>query len=86
MTYNPNLIIPPEVMQACQTLQVFAAKHDPSGTGQWQIGGLGPVFGLQRQLDLAKTALGSIARSYPETEEGQALAETAREALKEISQ
>lgn len=47
-TYDPNLIVPLEVIQAVQTLEVFARKHSTSD--DWQIGGLGPVFALRRQL------------------------------------
>lgn len=47
--YDPSLTVPPEVMQAVQTIREFATKH---GTGDnWQVAGLGPVFPLQRQLD-----------------------------------
>lgn len=41
MTYDPNLIVPYEVIQAVQTVFEFARKHDPSDN--WQIGGLTPV-------------------------------------------
>lgn len=48
MKYDPNLVVPAEVMQAVQTVRRFAAQHDT--TDDWQIGGLGPTHHLQRQL------------------------------------
>lgn len=53
--YDPNLVVPPEVVKAVQTIREFAAKHSTGNS--WQIGGLGPVSTLQRQLD-AVTATG----------------------------
>lgn len=48
MIYDPNLVVPPEVIQAVQTIREFAAKH--SSGADWQVGGLGPVFPLQQQV------------------------------------
>lgn len=48
MKYDPNLVVPVEVIKAVQTVTSFAATRAPGD--DWQIGGLGPVFALQRQL------------------------------------
>lgn len=41
MMYDPNLVVPPEVIQAVQTIRQFAEQH--TSGNDWQVGGLQPV-------------------------------------------
>lgn len=44
-TYNPNLVVPTEIVQAAYKVKVFLGVH-----GGTSVAGLGDVQALQRQL------------------------------------
>lgn len=64
MMYDPNLIVPPEVIQAVQVIRKFAAQHTASN--DWQIGGLTPVqctIGYYKaKMEAAERQLAEVTR------------------------